>query len=170
MGTACTHAHTNMRHSLCLTNTYTHTHKPKPHKRPHPDTTTGGNGLAKLNKCNHCDLNGRQSRSDVLKCALLFSLPFSINLSFLPLSHLVSVSCRGHPQNPTAAPPPFCFLLTTVSFSIFAFPSLHLPLMYLFFALLCLFLLLFDPCVKSVLGPASRSPCCYDRGLTAVRR
>lgn len=105
-----------------------------PHKHTRPDSMTGGNGLAKLNKRNHRDLNGRQSRSDVLKCALLFSLPFSINLSLLPLSHLVSLP--GSPPNPTAAPPPFCFLLTTVSFSTFAFPSLRRPLMYLFFCFL----------------------------------
>lgn len=96
------------------------------------DIQTGGwgNGLAKLNKCSQCDLNGRQSRSDVLKCAFYYSLsPFlSIYLSSLCL--FWSLSLPGSPVNPTAAPPPFCFLPTTVSFTTFAFSSPPLPLMY----------------------------------------
>lgn len=131
-----------------LTLFHKNAHKPKQHKRTRSSSTTGGNGLAKLNKCNHCDLNGKQSRSDVLKCASPFSLPFSINLSLVPLSHLMSFSAGVTLESHSSKAPPFCFLLTTVSFSTFAFPSLRLPLKYFCFSLLCLFLLLFDPCGK----------------------
>lgn len=84
-----------------------------------------------------------------------------------PASALFGVRpCLGHPQIPQMwffclFPPHYSFFFT------FAF-TLSLPLMY--FYLLCLFLILFDPSVKSVLGQASRSPCCYDRGLAAEWR
>lgn len=128
-GPAHTQKHTNMH---VLTLFHKNAHKPKQHEHACSSSTTGGNGLAKLNKCNHCDLNGRQSRSDVLKCASPFSLPFSINLSLVPLSHLMSFSAGV-----TVKSHSFCFLLTTVSFSTFAFPSLRLPLKYFFFSLFC---------------------------------
>lgn len=44
---------------------------------------TWWNGLAKLNKCNHCDHSG----CDILKCASLFSLSI-----YLSLPHLLSFS------------------------------------------------------------------------------
>lgn len=150
-----THKHTSM-HALTLFHTNTH-------------IQTGGNGLAKLNKCNHCDLNGRQSRPDALKCALLFSFPFPINLSLLLLPQLVSVSAgvtlKSHSSAPSLLFPlhyslffHICISISSPSFNVF------------FFYLPCLFLLAFDPCVKSVQGPASQSPCCYDHGLTVVWR
>lgn len=99
------------------------------------------------------------------------SLFLSIYLSYLCL--IWCLSLPGSPSNsppPHPAPPPFVF-----SSLLSLFPHLHsslfpLPLMSFFLSLLCLFLPLFDPSVKSVLGPASRSPCCYDRGLTAAWR
>lgn len=116
-------------------------------KRTNAHIQPGGNGLAALNKCNHCDLNERQSRSDVLKCAsLCLSPPFSINLSSLHL-HLVSV-CAGitlesHSSAPSLLFPPhyslffhICISLSSPSFIVFFF----------FFYLQCLFLFVFDPC------------------------
>lgn len=133
-----------------------------------PYSLTEGNGLAKLNKFNHCDLNRRQSRSDILKCALLLSFPFSINLFLLSLSHLVPVSAevtlQSHGGAPSVLFPPhyspffhICISLLSPSFNVFFSP-------------LCLFLLLFDPCVKSVLGPAKQSPCYYAHRLAAEWR
>lgn len=156
MGTAGTHTITQ-NHSV-----HKHIHKPKIHKHTSPDR--GGNGLAELNKCNHCD----QSRCDILKCDLLFSLPFSITVSLLPPPHLVSVSTWVTLESHSSA----LFLLFPPHYSLFFTFAFHSsPSFDVFFLyLLWLFLILFDPCVKSVLGRASRSPCCYDRGLAAEWR
>lgn len=131
-------------------------------KRTNAHIQPGGNGLAALNKCNHCDLNERQSRSDVLKCAsLCLSPPFSINLSSLHL-HLVSV-CAGitlesHSSAPSLLFPPhyslffhICISLSSPSFIVFYF--------FFFISSVCSCSSLIP-----VLGPASRSPCCYEPG------
>lgn len=82
------------------------------------------------NKFNHCDLTGRQRSSDILKCALLFSLPFSINLFLLSPSHLVpasaEVTLESHGgASPILFPPHFslfvhiCIPLASPSFNVF---------------------------------------------------
>lgn len=92
---------------------------------------------------------------------LLFLSPLFLSI-YLPSTFIRCPSVPGSPSNPTAVPRPFCFLLTTVSFSTFAFPSPLLPLLrfyYFFISSVCSCLSLIP-----VLGSASRSPCCYERG------
>lgn len=74
----------------------------------------------------------------------------------------------GHPRIPQQCTFPFASpsLQSLFHICISLFPFLWCIFLYL----LWLFLILFDPCVKSVLGRASRSPCCYDRGLAAEWR
>lgn len=104
---------------------YEHTTKPtSTHSH-----STAGNGLTKLNKWNHCDLNERQSRSDIQKCTIL-SPSFHQFISPPSVSFGLCL-CWGHPQILS-----FCFLLTDFSFFTFAFRYTPFPLMCFF----CLFL------------------------------
>lgn len=68
---------------------------------------------------------------------LYYSLSLFLSIYLSSLCLIWCLSLPGSPSNPTAVPPPFCFLLSTVSFSTFAFHSLPLPLMCFFFSLLC---------------------------------
>ena len=90
-----------------------------------------------------------RGRVDLTSWNVLLSVSLPLFLSiYLPSTFIWCPSVLGSPSNPTAVPRPFCFLLTTVSFSTFAFPSPLLPLLYFyfFFYLQCLFLFVFDPC------------------------
>lgn len=128
---------------------YEHTTKPtSTHSH-----STAGNGLTKLNKWNHCDLNERQSRSDIQKCIIL-SPSFHQFISRPSVSFGLCL-CWGHPQTP-----PFLFVSSPLMSLFFTFAFRYTP-----FPLMCFFFHLFDLSVKSVREPAVRSPCYNDDGL-----
>lgn len=89
------------------TQTLTEAHKMLYEHTTKPTSThshsTAGNGLTKLNKWNHCDLNERQSRSDIQKCTIL-SPSFHQFISPPSVSFGLCL-CWGHPQIP-----PFLFV------------------------------------------------------------
>lgn len=117
----CTHKrsqkHTKMLYEHTTKPTSTHSH------------STAGNGLTKLNKWNHCDLNERQSSSDIQKCTIL-SPSFHQFISRPSVSFGLCL-CWGHPQTP-----PFLFVSSPLMslFFTFAFRYTPFPLMCFFFS------------------------------------
>ena len=94
-------------------------------------------------------------------CFSLSLSPFFYQFIFPPPSFGVRL-CWDHPRIPQQCPVPF------VSSSLQSlFPHLHFPLLSF---LVCIFFFFFISSVCScsslipVLGPASRSPCCYEPG------
>lgn len=117
-----------------LTQKCTNVHALMALKHTNAHIQPGGNGLADFNKCNHCDLNERQSGSDVLKCASLSLPPFSINLSSLHL-HSVSV-CAGITFQSHSGAPSLLFSTSLQSL----FPHLHFPLLSFLYCVFIFFM------------------------------